>query len=44
MLYSCTNPLFRENLVPEIWTKMPLANQIAGFLSQIYLEQNDEIA
>ena len=37
LLYSCTNPIFRKNRVPEIWTKMLLANQIAGFFNQLYL-------
>ena len=26
-----------KNLVPEIWAKMLLANQIAEFVNQIYL-------
>ena len=37
LLYSCTNPIFGKNLVPGIWAKMLLANQIAGFLNQLYL-------
>ena len=28
---------FGKNLVPEIWVKMHLANQITGLLSQLYL-------
>ena len=35
--YSCTNSIFGKNLVPEIWAKMLLVNQIAGFLNQLYL-------
>ena len=31
------NPIFGKNPVPEIWTKMLLANQIARFLNQLYL-------
>ena len=31
--YSCTNPILGKNLVSEIWPKMLLANQIAGFLN-----------
>ena len=38
LLYSCTNPIFGKNLVPEIWVKMLLVNQIAGFLNQLYLQ------
>ena len=38
LLYSCTNPIFGKNLVPEIWAKMLLANQITGFLNQRYLQ------
>ena len=37
LLYSCANPIFGKNLVPEIWDKMLLANQITGFLNQLYL-------
>ena len=37
LLYSFTNPILRKNLVPEIWAKMPSANQIAGFLNWLYL-------
>ena len=29
--------MFGENLVREIWAKMLLANQITGFLNQLYL-------
>ena len=36
-LYSCTNPIFGGNLVPEICQKMLLANQIAQFLNQLDL-------
>ena len=35
--YTCANPTL-GNLFPEIWTKMPLVNQIAGFLNQLYLQ------
>ena len=38
LLFSCTNPLFGKILVPEIWTKMFSANQIAGFFNQPYLQ------
>ena len=31
LLYSCTNFIFERNLVPDIWAKILLANQIAGF-------------
>ena len=37
LLYSCANPIFGKNLVPEIWAKMLSANQITGFLNQLYL-------
>ena len=37
LLYSCTNPIFGESLVPEIYAKMLLANQIAEVLNQLYL-------
>ena len=33
LLYSCANPIFGKNQVPEISTKMLPANQIAGFLN-----------
>ena len=33
LLYSCTNAIFGKNLVPEIWAKILLANQITGFLN-----------
>ena len=42
MLYFSTNRIFWKNLVSEIWAKMFLASQIAGFSNQLYLEQNDE--
>ena len=42
LLYSCTNPILGKNLVPEIWAKMLSANQIAGFLNWLYL-QNTKI-
>ena len=32
------NLTFGEILVPEIWAKMLLANEIAGFLNQVYLQ------
>ena len=31
--------LYLETLVPEIWAKMPLANQIAEFLNRLYLQK-----
>ena len=37
LLYFCTNPILGENLVPEIWAKIILSNQIAGFLDIQYL-------
>ena len=36
-LNSCTNPIFRKTPVPKIWTKVIVANQIVGFLNQLYL-------
>ena len=36
---SCTNPIFVKNLFPEIWNKMLLANQIAGFFNQLSLHK-----
>ena len=33
-----TNLIFGKILVPEIWAKMLLANEIAEFLNQIYLQ------
>ena len=46
LLYSCTDPIFGRNVVPEILAKMLSANQIARFSNQLYmsLEQNDEKA
>ena len=38
LLCSCLNPIFGKILVPEIWAKMFLANQIAGFFNQPYLQ------
>ena len=35
--YSCISPKFGKNMAFEVWAKVFLANQIAGFLSQIYL-------
>ena len=32
--YSCTNPVFGKNLIPEKWSKMLLANQIAEFFNK----------
>ena len=37
LLYSCTNPIFGKNLVPEVWVKMLSASQITGYLNQLYL-------
>ena len=42
LLFSCTNPVLGKNLIPEICAKMLLANQIAGFLNCLSLEQNYE--
>ena len=39
LLCSYTNPIFGKPLVPEIWVKVLSANQIAGFLNQLYPEQ-----
>ena len=33
-----TNLIFGKILVPEIWVKIVLANEIAGFLNQLYLQ------
>ena len=38
LLCSCTTPIFGKTFVPEIWTKMFSANQIAGFFNQPYLQ------
>ena len=38
MLNFCKNLLFGKILVPEIWAKVLLANQIVGFLNQLYLQ------
>ena len=38
LLCSCTNPIYGKIFVPEIWAKMFLANQIAGFFNQPYLQ------
>ena len=38
LLCSCANPIFEKNFVSEIWSKMFSANQIAGFFSQPYLQ------
>ena len=37
-LVPYTNSVFGKNLVPEIWAKVLSANQIAGFLNQLYLQ------
>ena len=37
-LYSCSNPILWKNLVPEIWARMFLANQVAGFLNWLYFQ------
>ena len=37
LLYSCTNPILGKNLFPEIWAKILLAYQIAGFFNWLYL-------
>ena len=34
LLCFCTNPIFMKFLVPKIWAKMFLANEIAGFFNQ----------
>ena len=38
LLYSCTNLILGKNLVPEIWAKMLLANEIAGLLNWLNLQ------
>ena len=38
LLYFCINSILRKNLVPEIWAKRLLANQIAGFSHWTYLQ------
>ena len=38
LLCSCTNPVFGKIFVPEIWVKMFLASQLAGFFNQPYLQ------
>ena len=43
MLYFCTNFIFGKHLVPEIWAKILLINQIVNFLNQLY-QQNHEKA
>ena len=37
MLCFCTKTISGKNLDPEIWAKMLLASQIAGFLNQLYI-------
>ena len=37
LLYALTNLIFGKILVPGIWAKMLLTNQIVGFLNQLYL-------
>lgn len=40
----CTNPLSVKNLIPEIWTEMPLAYQTVRFLnSEVAWFDNDKI-
>ena len=38
LLCSCTNPIFGKIFVREIWAKMFIVNQIAGFFNQPYLQ------
>ena len=33
LVCSCTDSIFGKNLAPDIWVKMLIANQIAGFLN-----------
>ena len=40
LLYAWSNFIFGKILVPEIWPKMLLANQIVGFFNQL---QNSKI-
>ena len=37
-MFEWTNLIFRKIPVPEIWAKMLLANEIAGFVNQLYLQ------
>ena len=37
-LCYCKNTICMENVVHEIWAKMLLANQIAGFLNELYFQ------
>ena len=38
LLCYCTSPIFGKIFVPEIWAKIFLANQTAGFFHQPYLQ------
>ena len=38
LLYSYTNSILGKNLVPEMWGKILSANQIAGFLDGVYIQ------
>ena len=45
MLYWSTNSIFGENLIPDIWAQILVANQIAEYLNQnMSLVQSDEMA
>ena len=37
LIYYCTKLIFEKNLAPEILATILLANQVAGFLNQMYL-------
>ena len=44
MSYSCTNPIFGKNLIPEKWGENALGQSDCRiFKSNIFLEQNDEM-
>ena len=37
LLYSCSNLVLGKNVFPELWVKMLVVNQIAGYLHRLYL-------
>lgn len=43
LLWLCTSAIFGKNFIPEMWTKIFLANQIAWFSSQLSLSKNWEL-
>lgn len=44
LLYSCTDPIFWKYLIPKIWAKTFLTNQIALLKSAVSIVQNCDIA